>query len=118
MKEPQNPEPKNVRKAEKLVLPGPWDLVGRVHFRRVRETQTMGLPHPSELTKPSGELLWSQKAIAISIQGIKYILQVLQAEGQFFMEPLKTTQTALVSIHDRGGWPGTSHRGPVLQKPE
>lgn len=32
MKEPQNPEPEQVRKAGELVLPRPWDLVGRVHF--------------------------------------------------------------------------------------
>lgn len=57
----------------------------------------LGPWHPSELTKSSGELLWCQEAIAVSIQGIEYILQFLQAERQFLMEPLKTIQTALVN---------------------
>lgn len=54
-------------------------------------------PASSELTKSSGELLWGQKAIAISIQGIEHILQLLQAEGQLLMESLKAIQTTLVN---------------------
>ena len=82
-----------------------------------RLTHTLGPQHPSELTKSSGELLWGQKAIAISIQGIKHILQVLQAEGQLLMESLKTMQAAMVNTAHHGGLPGgggTFH--PQLRK--
>ena len=71
-----------------------------------RPTRTLGPQHPSELTKSSGELLWGQKAIAISIQGVKYILQVLQAEGQLLMESLKRMQTAAVNTAHHRGLPG------------
>ena len=71
-----------------------------------RLTRTLGPQHPSELTKSSGELLWGQEAVAISIQGIKHILQVLQAEGQLLMESLKTMQTATVNTAHHRGLPG------------
>lgn len=60
-------------------------------------THTLGPQQPSELTKTGGELPWGQIAIAICIQGIKYVFQFLQAEWQLLMEPLKTSQTTLVN---------------------
>lgn len=50
------------------------------------------VPHLSALTKSSSELLWGQETVAIGIQGIEHILQVLQAEGQLLMEPLEASR--------------------------
>lgn len=59
---------------------------------------------PMALTKSSSKLLWGQKTIAVSIQCIKHILQVLQAEGQLLMEPLKTMQTHWLRSFGARGW--------------
>ena len=99
------------------MLHGPSELVGQgCPLYGFRPTHALGPQHPPELTKSSGELRWGQKAIAVSIQGIKHILQVLQAEGQLLMEPLKTIQTRWLTLLITDGCPGAQRLPPPPTK--
>lgn len=87
---PDDPLPGNFGRQEILCYSDPqsWRCL-----HSLRSTHSLGPQPPSALTESSGELPWGQKAIAIGIQGIEHILQVLQAERQLLMEPLQTIQT-------------------------